>query len=437
MSVINSTFVNNVATSVGGAMDGSFKSISGCDFINNSAQYAGAITGWAVEISSCNFINNSAVTYAGAIFGRYNEISSCNFVDNRAGTQASAIVTYTNLTVYDSNFTNNIAKGVKEQFGHHSLNYGNGTLTSVEMMGEPNEINFVNCNGIIDNEDLFKEKTSLLAAAVSIAYKSEKNLVVTLVGDFNENVLVGQKVSIKFNGQTYNETTDINGQVKLLITGLVPKNYTATISFAGDNFLKASSASVKVVVNKLTPKLTAAAVSTVYNGGKYLIATLKDSSNKVLKNVKVTIKLNGKTYTRATDSKGQVKVSTNGLAPKTYTATVTYAGNTIYNKISKSVKVTVKKATPKLIAKAKTFKVKTKTKNYAVTFKTNQNKVFKNAKLTLKVNGKTYSAKTNSKGVATFKITKLTKKGSFKAVVAFAGSKYFNKLSKAVKITVK
>ncbi|WP_295620984.1 hypothetical protein [uncultured Methanobrevibacter sp.] len=125
------------------------------------------------------------------------------------------------------------------------------------------------------------------------------------------------------------------------------------------------------------------------------------------------------------------------MAPKTYTATVTYAGNTIYNKISKSVKVTVKKATPKLIAKAKTFKVKTKTKNYAVTFKTNQNKVFKNAKLTLKVNGKTYSAKTNSKGVATFKITKLTKKGSFKAVVAFAGSKYFNKLSKAVKITVK
>ena len=236
--------MNNVATSVGGAIDGSFKSISGCDFINNSAQYAGAITGWAVEISSCNFINNSAVTYAGAIFGRYNEISSCNFVDNRAGTQASAIVTYTNLTVYDSNFTNNIAKGVKEQFGHHSLNYGNGTLTSVEMMdkhlyfiefllklngtltsvemmGEPNEINFVNCNGIIDNEDLFKEKTSLLAAAVSIAYKSEKNLVVTLVGDFNENVLVGQKVSIKFNGQTYNETTDINGQVKLLITGLV------------------------------------------------------------------------------------------------------------------------------------------------------------------------------------------------------------------------
>ena len=61
----------------------------------------------------------------------------------------------------------------------------------------------------------------------------------------------------------------------------------------------------------------------------------------------------------------------------------------------------------------------------------------KNTKLTLKVNGKTYSATTNAKGQATFKITKLTKKGKFTAVVKFAGNKYYNAKTVKPKITVK
>ena len=52
-------------------------------------------------------------------------------------------------------------------------------------------------------------------------------------------------------------------------------------------------------------------------------------------------------------------------------------------------------------------------------------------------NGKTYTAKTNSKGVATFKLTKLTKKGKYNAVITFAGDKYYKKATKKAKVTVK
>ena len=42
----------------------------------------------------------------------------------------------------------------------------------------------------------------------------------------------------------------------------------------------------------------------------------------------------------------------------------------------------VKKATPKLTAKAKSFKKSVKTKKYSVTLKTNKNKAIKKAKVT-------------------------------------------------------
>jgi phosphatidate phosphatase APP1 len=61
----------------------------------------------------------------------------------------------------------------------------------------------------------------------------------------------------------------------------------------------------------------------------------------------------------------------------------------------------------------------------------------KNMKVTVKVNGKTYSAKTNSKGQAIFKLTKLTKKGTYTAEVKYAGNNIYNAVTKKVKISVK
>ena len=95
------------------------------------------------------------------------------------------------------------------------------------------------------------------------------------------------------------------------------------------------------------------------------------------------------------------------------------------------------KTTPKLTAAKKTFKRKVNVKKYSVTLKTNKGKAIKSVKITLKVKGKTYSAKTNKKGVALFKIKNLKKKGKYKATVTFNGDKYYNKVTKKVKITVK
>ena len=64
-------------------------------------------------------------------------------------------------------------------------------------------------------------------------------------------------------------------------------------------------------------------------------------------------------------------------------------------------------------------------------------KALKNKWVYLKVNGKTYKAKTNSKGKATFKITQLNKAGKFKATVTFKGNDYYKKATKKATIKVK
>ena len=95
------------------------------------------------------------------------------------------------------------------------------------------------------------------------------------------------------------------------------------------------------------------------------------------------------------------------------------------------------KATPKLTAKAKSFKRTLKTKKSQVTLKTNKNQAMKKTKITLKVNGKTYHATTNKYGKAIFKITKLTKKGKFTAVIKYNGSKYYKTKTVKAKLTIK
>ena len=204
-----------------------------------------------------------------------------------------------------------------------------------------------------------------------------------------------------------------------------------------NNFTVILKAYTKPLVN-LTTTIVAVDVDTVYNGGKYLIVNVQDVYGDPIEGVDVTIKLsNGVVKDLTTDSKGQVKFLTNGLAPNTYTASITTLAFGNYLETASTAKVTVKKATPKIIAKAKTFKRTLKIKKYTITLKTNMNKVMKNIKVYIKIKGKTYSAKTNSKGKATFKITRLTKTANFKAVITYKGNSYYNKVTKKVSIKIK
>ena len=213
------------------------------------------------------------------------------------------------------------------------------------------------------------------------------------------------------------------------------------MTYDGNDEFYPVSKSIKFKVSDETSSkgiLTSSNVKTTYGTSKNIVVTLKNLKGNILAGRKVVVNLNKENYVRVmpTEGKAIVKVPSS-LPAKTYTATITYAGETDISVSPIKIKVVVNKATPKLAASKKTFKVKDKTKKYVVTLKTNKNKPYKKQKITIKVNGKTYSAKTNSKGQAIFKLTKLTKKGTFKAAVKYAGSSNFKAVGKTVKITVR
>ena len=153
----------------------------------------------------------------------------------------------------------------------------------------------------------------------------------------------------------------------------------------------------------------------------------------------LTVTVDGKdTYTKALVN-GSASITLPELSSGKHTITVSYSGDDKYSGISKTVSSNVPKKAKiktKITAKKKTFKANKKVKKYTITLKAGKKPV-KKVQVTLKIKGKTYKAKTNAKGKATFKIKKLTKKGKYKAVIKFKGNKNYKASSKKVKITIK
>ena len=263
------------------------------------------------------------------------------------------------------------------------------------------------------------------------------------------NVLSGKNVTFTLDGMDIGSiVTDNKGIAKINLSAIVLKTVklgtkNLVIAFAGDGNYNSISKTVKIVINKENASIVAKNKAYVINyGGKYQIA-LKDSKGKALANRKVTFTLRGKYIGSATtNAKG---VATIKLSVKMLKAAkagkrklvIKFSGDKNYSLVSKTVKVTIKKEKTKIAAKKKAFKRTKKVKKYSIKLKNSKGKAVKKVKLTLRVKGKTYKAKTNNKGRAVFKIKNLRKRGKYLAKIKFKGNKYYKAITKKVKISVK
>lgn len=152
------------------------------------------------------------------------------------------------------------------------------------------------------------------------------------------------------------------------------------------------------------------------DGSKYKVRIMGTDGKAVGPGNLVTFIIGGKSIKVKTDENGYASFKIT-QTPKKYTVT------TKYNNIQVKNTITVKNV---LIAKNLSVK-KAKKIKYSVTVK--GKKAFAYKKVTFKLKGKTYTAKTNKKGVATIYLKNL-KVGKYNIVVKYANTK----LTKAIKI---
>ena len=177
----------------------------------------------------------------------------------------------------------------------------------------------------------------------------------------------------------------------MFIKDLTPSDYLATVTYFGNDFFDTSESSAAFSVKDLIdPKLNIK-VSNVAYGDKATVTVTTD----VGFTGNVDVKIGNTNYVvKVVNGKGTRSIS--GLKVGTYAVKVTFKQTAVYKASTKTTKFTVKKVTPKLVAKSKAFYVLSKILSIIlVSLKDNKGKVMKGKKVTLKVNGKTFSAKTN------------------------------------------
>jgi hypothetical protein len=231
-------------------------------------------------------------------------------------------------------------------------------------------------------------------------------------------------LTVNFNGKNYTQTL-VDGKVNINIDDLPSGNYEATIYYSGNSKFYPTVIKESFVIPNLI--LTSQDVSMVYTSSK-MYSVKVTRGGKPITGKTVTFNINGEIKTVKTDNNGYASLKIN-LPPKSkaYTITANYLDVTIKNKITVKSIVVAKNLKVKKIAK----KIKIK-----VTLKKVDNNYLKGKQISLKFNGKTYKAKTNKKGVATFTIkNKVIKK--LKVGKKYTYKVTYLKETSSKKITVK
>lgn len=405
--------------------------------------------------------NTISSTSNGAAYGvATDQLSDAVIASNNikvdAATQAYGITATTSGTntiiranEIDAKGTGAVGIGINKQNGitieNNEINIEGGDYTSITssdslgtanaaiLEGEGNTNVQTEGNRISEYNEVKLESANL---NVTAAPSGQGTYIVTLK-NIDGQPLANKEISISFNNEVIKVNTDDNGVAEFSFDLNKKGTYLVSIAFLGDKEHKGVFATATITIDPIKTSLTASAKTYLATAKtKSFTATLKDAKGNILANKKVTFTVNGKTYTANTNAKGVATVKLALTAAKTYTVTIKFAGDSVYAASTVSAKVKLNKEKTKITAPTKTFKRTAKTKKVVITLKNSKGKAIAKKKITLTVNKKKYTVKTNSKGKATFKV-KLTKKGTFKYTVKFAGDTQYKAVKKTGKIKIK
>ena len=284
-----------------------------------------------------------------------------------------------------------------------------------------------------------KHTGAVTVKKIPIKYTISTNGKITVTNKLTGKKVPGAIVLIKYdkskNKQFITQTT--TGVIEIVTVGK------HTVQVVNEDPRYSAKAVTKTISNKkITAKASAPKVTTYYKGVKYFTVKLTNSAKKPIYDAKLNIKVYVSSsryynYKGNTGIDGKINLGLDSLKPGTYKVVVTSGATKNFALKKVTSKIVVKKAPAKLTPTKLTAKKGVK-KYFKVTVKnTKTKKVIKGVKVKIKVytgkKYKTYTVKTNSKGIANLNVKSL-KVGSHKVVVSSA-NKYV--VAKAAKSTIK
>lgn len=377
------------------------------------------------------------------------------FIDYIVPKYTNASVTVTANPIREGEIAN-ICLTVKE-----GLNALNG-LVVLSIDNKDYAINITEGEGSIGIENLIAKEYPILARFLSNdKYEEaigEASLTVigpidTVINIIATNLSYGDKAVINFTledsdgnpldgvlrvivAEEERNVTVEGGFHSLVIDGLNADNYLIVANYDGDVAYSSSSAFNKFNVAKVGSEIEfndmdTKTVDINIDGriGEYFKVILKDANGNPLANKEIQIGFNGKVYTRTTNATGGAQLQINLARADIYTFAIAFLGDENYNGSFAVAKISTTVQSPQLAVPNKSYKANAKTKTLSASFKSENGNPVPSRKVTFTVNGKTYSAISNDKGVATVNVS-LSTKGSYKVTAKFAGDATFKATSK-------
>ena len=251
-----------------------------------------------------------------------------------------------------------------------------------------------------------------------------------ILKDKNGKVLSGKKVSFSFNGKTQTSTTDKSGWAKVKLIANAQGAYGIEVAFAGDSDYAAISQNATIKLVKENTKFIAPNrlfyVKDVADGYTYS-AILKTKDGSPLANKKVLLTIGTKKQVVMTDGKGYANFNIKLDTPGTHVLNLKFAGTiSCYNGADENRKMNLILIPTKLVAPNRIVSIYEVANGYTypVILKDKDGSPLVNKKITITINGKKFTGKTDKTGWANIAVI-ATKDGSNDVDVTFEGDNYY------------
>ena len=298
-----------------------------------------------------------------------------------------------------------------------------------------NTVNFTNMTVILNNNDLFilsLLKNSTNSVDVDCPIVSVKNSNFTKNNDAVEesSIYLAKEISERPLFEIANginlENNDLIENMNQIKYYLYNDSDSNEINF--NNGVKTFILPVHLICTALDKNIYG-------NMFGYFEVELMDENANGLSNKSICISYNNAIYNLISDSNGKVKLPVNINDYGISNLLVSFLGDNEYSASFAPGKVTVNKQEASLTAPNKSCYVNAN-KYLTATFKDINGKLIKNKKISFIISGKTYTAYTNSNGVAKVKVNANVAK-TYAVTVKFAGDNVYSPLSKTLKLYVK